>query len=97
MVARNQLSSLFLSEGRYLPPPCLFLVFKSADSYFLLCFWFIKENEDSPKKDSGSKSFGSPRYTKELKDEVCNLPNSVQLQVQCVLILMDAGVIMILV
>lgn len=41
MVARNQLSSLFLSE----------------------------ENEDSPKKDSGSKSFGSPRYTKELKDE----------------------------
>ncbi|XP_031739890.1 protein JASON isoform X2 [Cucumis sativus] len=38
VVARNQLSSLFLSE-------------------------------DSPKKDSGSKSFGSPRYTKELMDE----------------------------
>ncbi|KAL0546860.1 hypothetical protein IC582_016778 [Cucumis melo] len=41
VVARNQLSSLFLSE----------------------------ENEESPKKDSGSKSFGSPRYTKELMDE----------------------------
>ncbi|XP_038880779.1 protein JASON-like [Benincasa hispida] len=41
VVARNQLSSLFLSE----------------------------ENEDSPRKDSGSKSFGSPRYTKDLMDE----------------------------
>ncbi|XP_023553555.1 protein JASON-like isoform X2 [Cucurbita pepo subsp. pepo] len=41
VVARNKLSSLFLSE----------------------------ENEDFPRNDSGSKSFGSPRYTKELKDE----------------------------
>ncbi|XP_022931534.1 protein JASON-like isoform X2 [Cucurbita moschata] len=41
VVARNKLSSLFLSE----------------------------ENEDFSRNDSGSKSFGSPRYTKELKDE----------------------------
>ncbi|KAG7031109.1 Protein JASON [Cucurbita argyrosperma subsp. argyrosperma] len=41
VVARNHLSTLFLSE----------------------------ENEDSPRRDSGSKSIGSPRYIKELKDE----------------------------
>ena len=41
MVARNKLSSLFLSEGRCSTPPCLFLAFESADSYFLLCFFVL--------------------------------------------------------
>lgn len=47
---------------------------------FLFCS--MKENEDSPRRDSGSKSIGSPRYIKELKDEVCSL------QLHCMLILM---------
>lgn len=62
---------------------------------FLFCF--SKENEDSPRKDTDSKAFGSPGYTKELKDEVCNLPfpNCVRLRLQCVLTLMAANVSMI--